>query len=63
MTGRELALMVKDILNEYRLLEDSPMQGVEWISTHDEENRPLEPFILLHLFSGAEFEVHIVQKK
>lgn len=36
MTEKELALILKDIIEEYKLLENSPLNGLKYIKTYDE---------------------------
>ena len=61
MTTRELAVYLKDILNEYRLLEPSPLQAVDDVRTFDEAGLKLfNKGIVISMKDGTEFQVNII---
>lgn len=55
MTGRQLAEILRDILEEYRILEGSPLNLIEWIRVANENVVLLNPYILARLDTGQEF--------
>lgn len=63
MTSRDLAFILKDVLDEYKILSESPLNSIKWVRSKDEKIRLINPGIIVSLNTGEEFEINIVQIK